>query len=137
MSMTLRLDTAGLRQMIEDNPEFKIEIQQSVLNNIKADNVDNAVRERITQVLRSMGTGGDYYNRKITITDADLISAIKTVVDEQVKLLTEKSVKNAVEDLIANERLALRKELRTTLKEALLESLTPEMAKEILIAKLV
>lgn len=135
--ITLRLNTESLRAMIEENPEFKLEIQKSVINNIKADNIDNAVRDRITAVLKSMGTGGDYYNRKITITDTDLISAIKTVVDEQVKLQSTTAIKNAVADLVITERTALRKELKLLLKEEMIDVLTPEMAKEILLAKLV
>lgn len=137
MSITIRLDTGGLRKIIEDNPEFKVELQQSVLNNIKADNVDAAVRDRITAVLKSMGSGGDYYNRKITITDQNLIDAIKTVVDEQVKILTAKSVKNAIDDLLITERTFMRKEMKLLLKELMIEALTPEMAKEILLTKLV
>lgn len=137
MSITLRLDTTGLRKMIEDNPEFKIEIQQSVINNIRQDNIEEAVRSRIQSVLRSMGTGGDYYNRKITITDELLLSAIREVVKEQVLLMSDVAIKARVDDLIVTERLAIRKELKTLLKELMIESLTPEMAKEILLAKIV
>lgn len=137
MSITLRLDTTGLRKMIEDNPEFKIEIQQSVINNIRQDNIEAAVRDRIQSVLRSMGTGGDYYNRKITITDELLLSAIREVVKEQVLRMSDVAIKARVDDLIVTERLAIRKELKTLLKELMIESLTPEMAKEILLAKIV
>lgn len=137
MSMTIRLDTQGLRNLIEDNPEFKVEIQQCVMNNIKSDNMDNAIRDRIATVLRSMGTGGDWTNRKITITDVNLIDAIKTVVDEEVKVLTAKSVKNAIDDLLVTERTFLRKELKLLLKDHMIDVLTPEMAKEILLTKLV
>jgi hypothetical protein len=135
--ITLRLNTESLRAMIEENPEFKLEIQKSVINNIKDDNIENAVRDRITAVLKSMGNGGDYYNRKITITDTDLIAAIKTVVDEQVKLQSTTAIKNAVADLVITERTVLRKELKLLLKEEMIDVLTPEMAKEILLAKLV
>lgn len=138
MSMTLRLDTAGLRQMIEDNPEFKIEIQQSVINNIKSDNIENAVRDRITTVLKEMAVNeGNYYSPKLKIVDKTLLAAISSAVALIVNEVAETQIKNRIDDLITGERLALRKELKTLLKEYMIESLTPEMAKEILISKLV
>lgn len=138
MIMTLRLDTAGLRQMIEDNPEFKIEIQQSVINNIKSDNIEFAVRDRIASVLKDMAENtGNYYNPKIKIVDPVVLSAIKAAVEMVVKEMAGAAITNSVRDLIEQERTKLRAELKTAAREAVMLAITPEMAKEILIAKLV
>lgn len=137
MTMTLRLDTAGLRSLIEDNPEFKIDIQKSVMDNINKENMDNAIRSRLETVLRSMGTGGDYYNRKITLTDPTLIEAMNYVVKEQVEKLSDKLIEGIVNDKIQQRLLHVQSELRSTIKETMISVLTTETAKEILLAKLV
>jgi hypothetical protein len=138
MSITLRLDTTGLRKMIEDNPEFKIEIQKGVLDNINSDNIEQAVRTKIEIVLRSMcKEEGNYYNKKYTITDAKLIEAMRLIVEQQVVELSETAIKNNIADIISGIALELRRDMKANLKASILEVMTPELAKEILIAKLV
>lgn len=137
MSMTLRLDTAGLRSLIEENPEFKIDLQKSVMDNINKDNMDDAIRNRLETVLRSMGTGGNFYNRKITLTDPVLIEAMNSIVKTQVEKLSDEMVANIVNDKIQQRLIHVQSELRSTIKETMISVLTTEMAKEILLAKLV
>lgn len=138
MSMTLRLDTAGLRSLIEDNPEFKIEIQQSVMNNINRDNLDEAVRVRLELLLASMCTEeGSYYNRKLVAKDPKLVAALTECVREQAQLISANVIQNLVEARIAAEMVNAQKVLTATMKEIMITTLTPELAKEILISKLV
>jgi hypothetical protein len=136
--MTLRLDTTGLRQMIEDNPEFKLEIQQSVINNIKSDNIEFAVRDRITSLLKDMAVNeGSHYSPKIKIVDKTLLTAIKVAVQNEVKEIASAAIKNSISELIEQERIKLRSELKAVTRDAVMLALTPEMAKEILLAKLI
>lgn len=136
--MTLRLDTTGLRQMIEDNPEFKLEIQQSVINNIKSDNIEFAVRDRITSLLKDMAVNeGSHYSPKIKIVDKTLLTAIRVAVQNEVKEIASAAIKNSISELIEQERTKLRSELKAVTRDAVMLALTPEMAKEILLAKLI
>lgn len=135
-NMTLRLNTAGLRSLIRDNPEFEIEIQQAVMNNIKADQIDNAIQAKLTAALNGMGTR-EGWSGKVTITDPKLLDAMKVVVEEKVKEISDKVIKGAVQDLLTYERIRVQRELGAGVKEAILLAITPEMAKEILLAKLI
>lgn len=135
-SMTLRLDTAGLRSLIQDNPEFEIEIQQAVMNNIKADQIDNAIQAKLTSALNGMCTR-EGWSGKVTITDPKFLDAIRIVVEDKVKEISDKVIKGAVQDLLTHERFRVQRELGATVKEAMLLTITPEMAKEILLAKLI
>lgn len=136
--MVLRLDTNGLRSLIADNPEFEIEIQNSVINNIRQDVTENAVRERITSVLRDMSAReGNWYNSNLRIKDQQLIDAMKAVVSEHVSQITSSVIKDAVADLIAVERTRVARDMKESVRDAILLALTPEMAKEILLAKLI
>lgn len=138
MSMTLRLDTAGLRSLIEDNPEFKIEIQKAVLNNINQDNLDSAVTARLEALLSNMcSEEGSYYNKKLVAKDPKLVAALTECVREQAQLISAKVIQNLVEEKIAAEMVNSRKVLTATIKEIMITTLTPELAKEILLAKLV
>lgn len=138
MSMTLRLDTAGLRSLIEDNPDFKIEIQKAVLNNINQDNLDNAVTARLEALLLNMcSEEGSYYNRKLVAKDPKLVAALTECVKQQASQISEKAIQDIVTSQVTHQMSIVRNELRTTMKEAMLSVMTAEMAKEILIAKLV
>lgn len=61
MTMTLKLDTGGLRALIADNPEFKLVITQAVTNNIKDDivksGIDNKLRTILNELVETNGWG--------------------------------------------------------------------------------
>ena len=134
--MKLRLDTAGLRALIADNPEFEIEIQQVVINNIKADQIENAVKARIEGYLQSLCHKSSGWNPTYTVKDPGLERAIKAAVELAVKEFASPIIKGAIEDAIIAERVRLRNDMANIAKEALLLAITPEMAKEIMLAKL-
>lgn len=138
-NMKLRLDTEGLRSLIKDNPEFEIEIQQAVMNNIRQDQIEHGVRERINTVLRSMCVkkeSGSWYNNKLKISDQFLLDAIRETVVQEVKEQATRVIQDTVHDVLIAERARFTKDMNTSVKEAMLLALTPEMAKEILLAKL-
>ena len=139
--MTLRLDTEGLRSLIKENPSFKLDIQQAVLDNIKRDNIQEAVKARIDQCLASMCTkGGTYYAPTFKATDPALIKAITDVVQEEAKRILGDTVLQNVEfqitRLVEQERAKIREIFKDQAKEALLLAITPEMAREIVLQKL-
>lgn len=136
--ITMRLDTAALRAMIEDNPEFKLDIQKNVLDNINKDNLDNCVRQKVESILLQMcEKGGSYYQPIYTMKDKQLVDAITRVVESVSSQVANDKIKAAVDSAVHDASIRVRQELRTTIKDALLDVVTPEMAKEILIAKLV
>lgn len=136
--ITMRLDTAALRAMIEENPEFKLEIQKNVLDNINRDHLDECIRQKVEALLLSMcEKGGSYYTPIYTMKDKNLVSAITTVVGVVAEQIAAEKVKTMVTAAIQDTTTLVRRELRTTIKDAILDTVTPEMAKEILIAKLV
>lgn len=137
MSITLRLDTQGLRAMIEDNPSFKLDIQQAVVNNIKNDHIEAAVRDRVALVLKGMATAsGSYYSPKYTITDKGFLEAIaaasKVAVDASIDEAIKSRISAHVAQAVETEREVLRRELKSLLKELV----TPEMAREIMREKI-
>lgn len=54
MSMTLKLDTAGLRALIKDTPEFKLQITNAVMNNIKDDHVQESIKRKLLTVIEDL-----------------------------------------------------------------------------------
>lgn len=139
-NMTLRLDTAGLRSLIEENQDFKIEIQQSVMNNIRQDNIEHAVRERINTVLKTMCVRKDnnsWYNPKLKVNDQYLLDAIRETVVQEVKEQASRVIQDTVHDVLIAERARFTKDMNVAVKDAMLLALTPEMAKEILLTKLI
>lgn len=135
--ITLRLDTTGLRAMIEDNPDFKLELQQAVINNIRQDNIEAAVRDRVTAVLKGMTQNtGTYYSPKYAITDKDFLGAIavasKTAVSAAINEAITSQINTAVFSAVEAERVRLRIELKSLLKELV----TADMAREIVREKI-
>lgn len=138
MSITMRLDTESVRALIRENETFKLEVQQAVINNIRADNIEEAVKARVDRVLKEMTTeSGPWNNRKLTITDPKLSEAIAAIVKEQVGEVVKATVKNAVEAAVLLERKVIRRDMASAVREILNEHLTPTMAKEILLSKLI
>lgn len=136
MSMKLRLDTAGLRALVADNPEFEVEIQQAVLNNIKADNIEQAVKARIEGYLQSLCHKSSSWNPTYTVKDPGLEKAIRAAVQLAVQDLASPIIKAAIDSAIVTERARLRLDMANIAKDALQLAITPEMAKEIMLAKL-
>ncbi|WCO82154.1 hypothetical protein vBPpSSYP_172 [Pseudomonas phage vB_PpS_SYP] len=134
----MRLDTESVRALIRENETFKLEVQQAVINNIRADNIEEAVKARVDRVLKEMTTeSGPWNNRKLTITDPKLSEAIAAIVKEQVGEVVKATVKNAVEAAVLLERKVIRRDMASAVREILNEHLTPTMAKEILLSKLI
>jgi len=134
----MRLDTESVRALIRENETFRLEVQQAVINNIRADNIEEAVNARVDRVLKGMTEeSGPWNNKKLTITDPKLRDAISAIVKEQVGDVVKATVRNAVEDAVLLERKVIRREMGDMVREILAEHLTPTMAKEILLSKLI
>lgn len=137
MTMKLRLDTAGLRALIESNPELEIEIGKAILDNIKADQLAGKVEARIQEVLKSMVTQeGTYYQPKYVIKDKQFLAAIsaasKVAVESAIDDALKEHIHTAVTNAVEQERIRLRVEFKTLLKELV----TPEMARDIIREKI-
>lgn len=137
--MNLRLDTSALRALIKDNPTFSLEIQKNVMDNIKKDQLDEAVKTRLNQALNSMmEKSGSYYSPTYHIKPGSklhdaMVSTVAGVVEE----LAIEKVQSLTARLIEQERAKIRNELQAFAKEAMMLAVTPEMAKEILLKKLI
>lgn len=135
--MIIRLDTNGLRKLIEDNPSFKLEIQKNVMDNIKSDQMVESINTRINQVLDGMITKSGGWNPKYSVKDAKLLEALKSTVSQVVEELAQQKIENLTMRIVEQERAKIRNELTNITKEALMSAITPEIAKEILLKKLV
>jgi hypothetical protein len=136
--MTLRLDTTGLRKLIEENPSFKLDVQNAVLENIRKDCVDEAVKARLDQCLKGMMENkGTYYSPVYVVKDKKLQDAIMAVVTDAVEDMATKYIESRIDQMIEQERAKIRKDLQAGAKEAMMAAITPEMAKEILLSKLI
>jgi len=136
MTMTLRLDTAGLRSMIAENPTFAIEIQQAVLNNIRADNIQQAVIDRVNGCLDKMAPKEGYYSTTRVIKDQKMLDVINATVRAEVSVALKVAIEDAVSSATNAIDLRIRQEVKKVAKEVLLESLTAADAKAILLEKL-
>ncbi|AHJ87290.1 hypothetical protein phiPsa267_034 [Pseudomonas phage phiPsa267] len=136
-NMTLRLDTAGLRSLIAENPTFAVEIQQAVLNNIKNDNIQQAVIDRVNGCLDKMAPRESYYGTARVIKDAKLLEVINNAVRAEVKAALTQAVEDAVSSATNAIDLRVRQEVKKVAKEVILESLTAADAKAILMEKLI
>lgn len=132
MTIKMRLDTEGLRALVKDNPDVELEIGRAVLNNIKADQIKNAVEGQIEACLKGMvkNEGSSWQPRYVPV-DKQFTALIQKVVVEAVQHFTSEGLKQHVENLASN---AVRIEANYAgkeLKEILRQLITPEMAKEI------
>lgn len=136
MAMTLRLDTPGLRAMIADNPTFQLEIQQAVINNIKNDNIQQAVIDRVNGCLDKMAPKENYYGSARIIKDQRILEVINATVKAEVKGMLKEAIDDAVANATSIIDLRVRQEIKKVAKEVILESLTVADAKAILMEKL-
>lgn len=141
MTIKMRLDTAGLRALIAENPELEVEIGQEVLKNIRDDVVGQQVSAAVTRITDQVVRGmvereGGYYSQKYVVKDPNVLKAIQDAVAaisvEAVTASVESTAATAVGKIIAREKEVLREEMRTRLRELL----TPEMARKILMEKI-
>lgn len=133
MTLKLRLDTAGLRALIAENPELELEIGREVMNNIKADNIATGVAAQITECLNSMVKRTGYYNdRKIVAKAPELVAAIRAEVDRVVAESLGAMIYERVEVASRMAQAALVKEFRGCFADMV----TPEMARDILREKI-
>ncbi|WYN05111.1 hypothetical protein ISREJYDI_CDS0150 [Pseudomonas phage UNO-G1W1] len=133
--MKLRLDTAGLRALIADNPTFEVEIQKAVIDNIKNDNIQQAVIDRVNGCLDKMAPRENYYGTARVIKDPKLLEVINAAVRAEVKAALTQAVEDAVASATNAIDLRVRQEVKKVAKEVVLESLTAEDAKLILMEK--
>lgn len=137
MTIKMRLDTAGLRALIADNPELEVEIQNTVLKNIQKEQIENAVAQRIEGCLTSMcERKGWYGNWSYTVKDNGLKQAIFAVVEEQAKLYFTTIVQETVNTAVQRAVTKAKSDMMLELKGALLATITPQMAREILLEAL-
>jgi hypothetical protein len=136
-NMTLRLDTAGLRSLIAENATFAVEIQQAVLNNIKNDNIQQAVIDRVNGCLDKMAPKESYYGSARVIKDERIREVINKVVQAEVSGYLKQAVEDAVNSATNAIDTRIRQEVKRLAKEVLLETLTASDAKLILMEKLI
>lgn len=137
MTIKMRLDTDGLRALIKDNPELELEIGKEVLKNIKQDQVQGAVMAQIEAVLKGKcSSSGWGSTMKYTVNDPKLKAAIAATVSEAVKAELDIALKHVLEDRVALVTDQLRRTLTNEVRGMIAATITPEMAKEILMEKL-
>lgn len=140
--MKLTLDTQSVRSLIKDNEAFEVELRQCVINNIRDDILEKALTEKINSHVNSMCENvGNYYSPKWQITDKRFLEMMREVVKETVASTAHATIKLRIEEMIQQEQLHMRKELGKLVteiaKDALTLAITPEIAREIMIKKLI
>lgn len=137
MTIKMRLDTAGLRALIEDNAELQVEIGKEVLNNIRSDivqkNVDEAVRRAVEGMLKD---NGYWASPRYTVKDPKMLEAVNSVVKTTIESCMSKAVAEKVQALVSQAVSVEQVRLRSELKGILQSVITPEMARELLIMAL-
>lgn len=132
--MKLRLDTAGLRALIADNPELEVEIGKSVLNNIRKDVTESKVQVVVDKVLNDMVQKvGTWNNQRYEVRSDDLKRAINGLVNEyagdRVRQVVEEIVEGKVQQIINSY-------VKANIKDILREVVDVDMAKAIVLEKL-
>lgn len=135
MSIQIKLDTQSLRDMLANNPDFKLLITQSVMNNIKNDVMMAGVNDKLKLILDDLTKRSynyqksqyeivwnnsafetlvtNYINSKI---DGLLTSAIEykvnttvnAYVNREIKSLVEVAIDQAIDDDFIQERVNVR-----------------------------
>ena len=137
MTIKMRLDTEGLRALIAANPELEIEIGKEVLNNIKADLVAAKVEARITECLKDMCINtGSHWNPKWKATNPVLVEAIREGANEIVRETLSDTINTLAAERVGHYIRIERELLFKDVKALIQTSITPEMAREILIMSL-
>lgn len=135
--MKLRLDTDGLRALIKDNPEIELEIGKEVLNNISTDQIKVKVEARIAEVLKGLVTNrGTWHSPSYEIKDAGLRAAIDAAVAAAVASKVDQVIQDKIQSLVSSAMRVEREFLTKDVKRLLMETVTPEMAREVLLMTL-
>ena len=136
MTIKMRLDTEGLRELIKGNPELEIEIGKEVLRNIQDDSIRGKVEAQIQTCLRGMvvqtGTWPTTYKAKAPELIQAVQLAAEQIVKESVGAVLEKAVAAEVQKHLALTRAQGSREMKALMKELL----TPEMARELMREKI-
>lgn len=141
MTIKMRLDTAGLRALIADNPELEVQIGAEVLRNIadylKAERVEKAVERKLNTVLGDMvsrsWSGGGY---RTTITNTDFKQAANAIVKEFVEHHAQHVLQTMATDIVRAVVKDIKAGLVKELHEKIAELITPETARAILLEAL-
>lgn len=132
--MKLRLDTAGLRALIADNPELEVEIGREVLNNIRKDITESKVSQAIELAVKGLTqTVGPWNNQRHEIRDENFKRAVNGLVNEY----AGERVKQVVEDIVTDRvQQLVHSHIRANIKDILREVVDADMAKQIMLEKL-
>lgn len=132
--MKLRLDTAGLRAMIADNPELEVELGKAVLNNIRQDITEDKVQQTIDKVLSGMVEKvGHWQNQRYEVRSDELKRAINGLVNEY----AGDRVRQVVEDIVTDKvQQLVHAHVRANIKDILREVVDSDMAKQLVLDKL-
>lgn len=137
MTIKMRLDTAGLRALIAENPELQVEIGKEVLNNIRSDvvqkNVDDAVKLAVEGMLKD---NGYWSSPRYTVKDPKMLEAVNTVVKTTIEASMDKAIAEKVSALVSQAVAVEQTRLQRELKAVLQGVITPELARELLIMAL-
>jgi hypothetical protein len=137
MTIKMRLDTDGLRALIKDNPELEVEIGQEVLNNIKADVIQNKVNAQIDACLKGMVKNeGSYYTPRYVPVDKAFKELICQVTVEAIGHYTTETLQATITELASVAHRRERDKIGNNLKDLLKDLVTPEMAREIIREKI-
>lgn len=141
MSIKMRLDTAGLRALIADNPELEVEIGKEVLKNIKdgfvRETIEKALEGRVALIMSSfVENKGSRWQPKYVPVHEGFTQVVNTLVREVIKEESERILAErlqvAVDGAIQSAQISLARGLHAMLRE----QITPELAKEIIREKL-
>lgn len=136
MTIKMRLDTDGLRALLKDNPELEIQIGKEVLNNISDDILTRKIGDRIEAVLKGMvhSTGGwsPNYTVKAPEMKQAIAASITQLVRDQLDETISKLASDRVGEVMRSERELIVRDVKALLKQLV----TPAMAKEIVMEKI-
>ena len=143
MTIKMRLDTAGLRALIKDNPEIELEIAQNVQDNIRDDlvkkGIDGALERALAELVYVSGWG---LHKTVTMNHS-IKQAVNDMILEHIEENAERFVKAKLYDLVRvvfeEERKKLQKDLEAMqglLQDAMRSSVTKEFAEDLIKEKL-
>lgn len=137
MTIKMRLDTQSLRDLLEANPDLEIEIGKEVINNIKDDFIKRGIDAKIDEQLKTlMVNTGTSWNPKWVAKDPRIKEAIEVVLRTTAHATLADSIDRLVAERVNSLLIAERTRLALEIKANVAAAITPEIAREVLLAVL-
>jgi len=132
--LSLKVDTALLRAIVESNPELMLEIGTAVQKNISDDVVKVAIMEKLKAQLDQIAAFADGWNRRGSMINpfhnSPLHDLLKRLINAQIEQATEEliieSVTPVIDKVFASKLEAFQEQIDSTIAA----SFTPEHIQE-------